>query len=194
VSYDEKAKGRTTVRWPDGGNETKTAPAASTRVETITWLGGSGGDDYYLVPDPFASEIAAYEAELAKSDSENEALRQEIDRLQTLGDHGFVEASVRAENEALRAEVQRFAVEALVAEGDAMELHAEVQRLLKREKELEGKVTGRDIALAQERAEVQRLRAVIQRAWDAVPDDGSAQEDSDALDDIADLLRLEVTQ
>jgi hypothetical protein len=152
MSYDDKAKGRTTVRWSIGTAEESAAADWPQRV---------------LYDALAASERAAYEAEIAASDRENEALR---------------------------AEVQRFAVEALVAEGDAMELHAEVQRLLKREKELEGKVTGRDIALAQERAEVQRLRAVIQRAWDAVPDDGSAQEDSDALDDIADLLRLEVTQ
>jgi predicted nucleic acid-binding protein len=117
VSYDEEAKKRTTVRWSD--------EAGRVRIG-------------YTCPD-----CLEYEAEIAASDRENEALR---------------------------AEVQRFAVEALVAEGDAMELHAEVQRLLKREKELEGKVTGRDIALAQERAEVQRLKGVIQRAYDGSGD------------------------
>jgi hypothetical protein len=128
MSYDDKAKGRTTVRWSIGTAEESAAADWPQRV---------------LYDALAASERAAYEAEIAASDRENEALR---------------------------AEVQRFAVEALVAEGDAMELHAEVQRLLKREKELEGKVTGRDIALAQERAEVQRLRAVIRAAWNAVPE------------------------
>jgi hypothetical protein len=64
MSYDEKAKARTAVRWGDRtllGNH-------------LVYVGPASGG-------PACPERAAYEAEIAHSDAENEALRAEVQRL-----------------------------------------------------------------------------------------------------------------